>query len=178
MSKTFNLKDKLIVEKNVDRTRFFKENLSIQACYHLENGTKTGIIYINQITPDLKFNLIQKQNYEYGILDIKFDNTNIYTSNSDSSFSILTHSLELTFNHKLSNSENNSCNTLDKRDNLLLLAMNDGSHCLYDINNKNIVSSNKSHEYGLWSIYWYNETNYFTGSEDSLLKLWDTREKE
>jgi hypothetical protein len=177
MSKTFNLKDKLIVEKNVDRTRFYKENLSIQACYHLENGNKTGIIYINQITPDLKFNLIKKQNYDYGILDIKFDDSGIYTSNSDSSFTLLTDSLDLIHNHKLSIAENNSCNTLDKRDNLLLLAMNDGSHYLYDINSS-VVSANKAHEYGLWSIYWYSDTNYLTGSEDSILKLWDIREKE
>jgi hypothetical protein len=178
MLNNYESRDKFNTEKNVDRTRFFKDNLSLQACYHLENGKKSGIIYINEITCDNKFNLNTKKYFDYGILDIKFDDKCIYTSNSDSSFSILSHSLDEEFNYKVSDYLDNTCNTLDKNGDLMLLAMNDGHHHIYDINTKSLISSIKSHEYGLWSIYWYNEQTYFTGSEDSILKSWDIREKE
>jgi hypothetical protein len=178
MNNIYIIKDKFIAEKNVDRTRFFTENKVIQACYHLENGKKTGIIYQNEITSEYKFNLQNKKYFDYGILDIKFDEQYFFTSNSNSSFSILSYSLEKLFNFKISNDENNTCNTLDMNDQSILLAMNDGTHCLYDLNSKEVVFSSKAHEYGLWSIYWYNENIYLTGSEDSVMKFWDKRVKE
>ena len=74
-----------------------------------------------------------------------------------------------------------TCNTLEifpqnESDNKLILATNDGYNHIYDINTLKKISSIKSHEYGIWSLYILDNNTYITGSEDNSIKQWDIRE--
>lgn len=78
------------------------------------------------------------------------------------------------------NKSDNCCNFIELskyREETVLLAMNDGSFSLFDQTSEKIFFSKKGHEYGLWSTLFLNENVFLTGSEDSMLKMWDIRQK-
>src|SRR5687768_17441139 len=117
----YNIFKKITLDKNIDRSRFYedpqnKENkYLLAACYHLDKDTEQKIKELKSYS---------YENFEYGILDIKFltannkynyDNqTKILTVNSDSSFSIINfENLKTEKNFKISEIKNNTCNTLD-----------------------------------------------------------------
>lgn len=190
--------DKHTSDKNIDRVRFIEVNqgddlYTLSAGYHLDKHTKlkSGCLNLHKISNE-KFDLKAKVDLEYGVLDYKCLEDLIYTSNSDSSFSFFKLTSEdvengkafcLTQTEKIqieSHCNENTCNTLDisniNKNSTILLVMNDGYHHIYDINQMKSIKSIKSHEYGLWSCLILDENLYMTGSEDSLLKLWDARE--
>jgi WD40 repeat protein len=153
---------------------------------------------------ELKVEQGDQINLPYGILDFKYskiyttqnsncdtDNDsisqiNIFTANSNCSFSIFNLSnstsklKELEIFPLPSLDTECTCNTLDitniTQDSTVLLAMNDGYHHIFDLNKSQISQSIKSHDYGLWSCLFTDTNTYITGSEDSVLKLWDRRE--
>jgi WD40 repeat protein len=122
----------------------------------------------------------------------------LFTANSDYSFSIFNinfehsekaenspHFLPLK-KYKIHNEEfqynsKETCNALDIKtlntNSTIILAMNDGCHCLFDLIKEKPILIKKSHEYGLWSCMIKDIIGnvFFTGSEDSLLKMWDRR---
>ena len=50
-----------------------------------------------------------------------------------------------------------------------------GYYHIYDYTSNEKISSVKSHEFGIWSLYINDENTFFTGSEDNSIKLWDIR---
>jgi len=122
----------------------------------------------------------------------------LFTANSDYSISIFSLNFELTDDaensppfiplkkYKIHNEEyqynsKETCNVLDIKtldsNCTIILAMNDGCHCVFDLIKEKPILIKKSHEYGLWSCMIKDKTGniFFTGSEDSLLKMWDRR---
>jgi len=94
--------------------------------------------------------------------------------NSDSPF-------DIKMNQNLAENENNNCcnyielNKYNKEQ--VLLSINDGGFNVYDLNKQESIFKQKAHEYGLWSSFIIDENTFLTGSEDSLLKMWDLRSK-
>ena len=43
---------------------------------------------------------------------------------------------------------------------------------------KNILTIQNAHEYGIWSLYLLDENIVASGGEDAYIKLWDIRCKE
>jgi WD40 repeat protein len=176
----YNLLKQYKTEKNVDRVRFFEFNgvrFTIAACYHLENNKKTGGLYV---LDNSDYSLVCKLDLDYGVLDIKEKDEGVfYTTNSDSSMSCFKFNgniIEETMNIVIPSTDTqNTCNTLDICGNFILLGMNDGMHHIYNIERGEVTISQKGHDYGLWACMFYDECIYLTGSEDSLVKLWDTR---
>jgi WD40 repeat protein len=176
-------------DKNVDRVKFYKlneNNYHLSACYHLDKNTgeKTGMLYNHSFNLDNnEFELLGKFSYNYGILDFLFTkDAKVITANSDSSWSIFdlsNPSIELIKNNKIEMTQKeNTCNTvaISETNNIVLGGMNSGEHHLWDISKDEYLYGLKSHEYGLWSSLFIDENSYLTGSEDSLMKLWDLRE--
>jgi WD40 repeat protein len=167
-------------DKNVDRVRFFSKEYTLAALYHLDSGVKTGGLQV--LSNENK--LIMNYNTDYGILDIKEHNGHFYSTNSNSTFSCFdietgntNPSVKEVFNYKIpSKDDQNTCNTLDFHGANILLAMNDGQLHLYDIETSSLKYSKEAHTYGLWSCCFYDSNNYITGSEDSLMKMWDLRD--
>jgi diphthine methyl ester acylhydrolase len=179
------------------------ERFALSALYELDKETKkkSGSLIKHKINFDTsensqnldenKFGIIlhDKIDLSYGVLDYKYITKNtifgeeiIITANSNCSYTIFKNSPKLEEIQSIaipSKDHECTCNTLDTYnisfDSTILLAMNDGFHHIYDINTSQSVKSIKSHEYGLWSVFYLDNTTYLTGSEDSLLKLWDSR---
>jgi hypothetical protein len=185
-------------DKNVDRIKFVYdetgEMFGMAACYELDKVTKqkNGSLIKHKIKlEEGKFDIeeIDKIEVPYGVLDYKYVNKYekipedlIFSANSNCSYSIFKNTPKLEEIKSIiipSTDPDCTCNTLDtyniSNNSTLLLAMNDGFHHIYDINTSQSLTSIKSHEYGLWSILHLDSFNYLTGSEDSLLKLWDSR---
>lgn len=180
-----------------------EERFALSALYELDKKTniKSGSLIKHKINLDPSENLENNQEKKfsialqdkidlpYGILDYKYISDSplynddiIITSNSNSSYTIFKNSPKLEEIQSVaipSKETECTCNTLDTYnfcfDSSILLAMNDGFHHIYDIKTSKSIKSIKSHEYGLWSVLHLDNTSYLTGSEDSLLKLWDTR---
>jgi len=129
---------------------------------------------------------------EYGILEfkIKEEKDLLFTANSNCSFSVFSIDknieeiktpFELKANIRLDKDENdNCCNFIELREfhkEQVLLAMNDGNFYLFDLNKEEKIYEQKAHKYGLWSTLFIDENTFLTGSEDSLLKMWDVRSK-
>jgi WD40 repeat protein len=168
-------------DKNVDRVKFISQDghkFILAACYHLENQIKTGSLHLLSTSNELLFTT----SLNYGVLDIKQSGTLLYSTNSNSSFSTFEfksdkHTISETNNIIIeSKDKQNTCNTLDLNKNLALLAMNDGYFHLYDLTSGTFTESKQAHSYGLWSCMFYDDNTFLTGSEDSLLKLWDLRD--
>ena len=96
----YEIYDKYICEQNIDRIKFYKNDLKnpkinlLSAGYHLDKNTqkKTGGVFFFNID-EQKQKLIPLNNenilLDYGILDIKFSKNNlIFTANSDYSYTI------------------------------------------------------------------------------------------
>lgn len=128
----------------------------------------------------------------YGILEFKINEEKelLFTANSDCTFSVFSidknieetsSPFELKSNIKLTENENDNCCNFIELDNShkerVLLAMNDGSFYLFDLNKRENIFQQKAHDYGLWSTFIVDENTFLTGSEDSLLKMWDLRSK-
>lgn len=114
----------------------------------------------------------------------------LFSANSNCTFSVLSINknleesnspFELKTNIKVDkNEDDNCCNFLELskfHKEQILLAMNDGNFYLYDLNTQKNIYEQKAHEYGLWSTLFIDENTFLTGSEDSLLKMWDVRSK-
>lgn len=129
---------------------------------------------------------------DYGILEYKINQENnlLFTANSNCTFSVFSidkdientqSPFELKINNKIAENVNNNCcnfielNKFNKEQ--ILLAMNDGNFNLFDLNKQEYIFQQKAHEYGLWSSFIIDENTFLTGSEDSLLKMWDIRSK-
>jgi hypothetical protein len=179
------------------------EKIALSALYELDKNTKkkSGSLIKHKINldpyekfennQDKKFSisLVDKIDLSWGVLDYKYtskipeyNDDIIITANSNSSYTVLKNSPKLEEIQSViipSKDTECTCNTLDTYnicfDSSILLAMNDGFHHIYDINTSKSIKSIKSHEYGLWSVFYLDNSTYLTGSEDSLLKLWDTR---
>jgi hypothetical protein len=190
---SFNLINKYITEKNVDRVRFVESSdysissnyslFSVSALYELNKETKKktgGLVLIQLDTLTKSMSLINKLDLPYGVLDFKYEDGTFFTANSNSSFSMVNTKFECVKNFEiLSKDSECTLNTLDiknlKYDSTILLSMNDGYHHIFDLNKECPVISKKSHDYGLWSCLILDQNTYLTGSEDSLMKMWDRR---
>jgi diphthamide biosynthesis protein 7 len=182
-------------QKNVDRVKFVhnpknKNEVNILAAlYHLdrESRVKSGGFQLFSIDSTNHLSCIQDLLLEYGVLDMKFNKNTIFSSNSNSSFSIFEYeedSSHISFLKNISipqkvNNNENTCNTLDiscvEYDQSILLSMNDGSFHLYSLEKDEFTSNHQAHEYGLWSCLILDQNTFLTGSEDSILKMWDKR---
>jgi len=156
------------------------------------SNLKSGGIFVSKIDNDKILNnyTINKNKsffyLDYGILEFKIRNNLLFSSNSNCSFSIFQlkeNYDELNFtlkkNFQISKDYNeNCCNFIELNEfnhDQILLAMNDGSFNLFDINKEKVIFNNKGHDYGLWSTHILNQNIFLTGSEDSLMKMWDNR---
>ena len=193
----YTIFDKYICSQNIDRIKFYKNEeknnriKALSAGYHLNKETqkKTGGIFFFDISESKKLVPLESENIllDYGILDIKFskDNSLIFTANSDYSYTI--------FNIK-NNSQNkrylienneeklkitNDVIEIDTKEEKIFLGANDGQIFIEDLaTQKNILSIPNAHDYGIWSIYLFNENTFLSGGEDAQIKLWDIRSKE
>lgn len=183
LSTSLNYKSTL----NIDRIKYFThpscDNTMhfITAAYHLnpQTQTKTGAltpynIASSTITPlsSLEFTV------NYGILDIKSHNNLIYSSNSNNTYSIFDFEAHAVQNVALPCKEGEvTCNTiaLSPSSAKIFLTSNNGYHHIHDMNTNENVTSIKSHEYGIWSLFVFDANVYVTGSEDSCIKVWDLR---
>lgn len=176
--------------KNIDRVRFINSTSNnsrslIAAGYHLdkESQTKSGALYKFDLINNETLSIKEEYLLPYGVLDFKFSSTNnfLYTSNSDNSLSTFYYepegSLQLIKQTKISSSDSSTtCNTLDiSWGDSILLASNDGLHHIYDCKTEKFLTSTQGHEYGLWSCLVLDDNLYLTGSEDSMMKMWDRR---
>lgn len=129
---------------------------------------------------------------DYGILEYKInqDKNLLFTANSNCTFSVFSIDkniessktpFEFKMNRKIAENENDNCcnfielNKFNKEQ--VLLAMNDGSFNLFDLDKQENIFQKKAHDYGLWSSFIIDENTFLTGSEDSTLKMWDIRSK-
>lgn len=187
LSTSLNYKSSL----NIDRIKHFTHPSHansmhfITAAYHLnpQTQTKTGAltpynITASTITPlsSLEFNV------DYGILDIKRNSSNelIYSSNSNNTYSIFDFETHSVSNIKLPCKDSNdavTCNTIELCPSTakVFLTSNNGYHHIYDMNTNEHITSIKSHEYGIWSLFVFDTNVYVTGSEDNCIKVWDLR---
>lgn len=192
----FEILNKFICTQNIDRIKYyndisFPEINTLAVGYHLDKktNTKSGGIFPFTIEEDTGvLTPIKEKTFllDYGILDIKCISKSgkqlLYTANSDYSFSIFDFSSQTSIKHSLNESMKEiTCNTLEifpqnDSDNKLILVTNDGYHHIYDINTFKKISSIKSHEYGIWSLYILDNNTFITGSEDNSIKQWDIRE--
>lgn len=190
-SNEFKILSKYTCTQNIDRIKYYNDSLTpeinaLSVGYHLnkEKQTKTGGIFpfaINEQNGSLE--PIDKHTFllDYGILDIKFNTNNnkqlLYTSNSDNSYSIFDFSSHSSNKYYIESSPSiTTCNTLDIINNTkIILCSNDGYYHIYDYTSNEKISSVKSHEFGIWSLYINDGNTFFTGSEDNSIKLWDIR---
>ena len=192
----YEIYDKYICEQNIDRIKFFKNELKdpkidlLSAGYHLNKDTqnKTGGIFFFQISPDKKLIPLKENNIllDYGILDIKFSQNNnlIFTANSDYSytiFNLINNTLKKTYlcnNEKLNEKIKitNDVIEIDTSEQKIFSGSNDGNIYINDINSeKNILSIEQGHEFGIWSLKLLDDNNFLSGGEDAKIKLWDLR---
>ena len=187
LSKSLNYKSPL----NIDRIKYFTHPSHadtmhfITAAYHLnpQTQTKTGALTPYNITSSTITPLTALEfNVDYGILDIKSNNNNnlIYASNSNNTYSIFDFDKHEVNNIKLpciNNNEDVTCNTIElcPSTNKIFLTSNNGYHHIYDMNTNQNITSIKSHEYGIWSLFVFDNNVYITGSEDNCIKVWDLR---
>ena len=186
-----NLNCQMNTEKNVDRVRFSKVNNNqiYSACYQLDKGLKSGLIYNHSIT-----NTTFVENYkidlkDYGILDFRLNKTEklLFSGNSNNSISIFNlsdNSITPKTNFEFKNTGsgdniNNTTNIIDYNEDscssLVLCGMNDGYMHLFDLEKEQVVSTNKNHEFAIWSGLIYDENIVLTGADDSFIKLFDRR---
>ena len=195
----YEIYDKFTCVQNIDRIKFYKNELKnpkinlLSAGYHLDKNTqeKTGGIFFFQINSEHKLIPLNEENVllDYGILDIKFSKKNnlILTSNSDYSYTIfdlIKNSrnkiyLYNTEEKELKNRITNDVIELSNSEEKIFFGTNDGNIYIHDLENqKNILTINKAHEYGIWSIKLLDKENIIiTGGEDAKIKLWDIRTK-
>ena len=195
----YEIYDKFTCEQNIDRIKFYKNNLKnpkidlLSAGYHLNKETqeKTGAIFFFQISKDHNLIPLKEENIilDYGILDIKFsnkDNKYIFTANSDYSYTIfdlINNSIDKYYLYNEENKEEknkitNDIIEIDKNEQKIIFGTNDGNVFINDLNmNKNIHTIKNAHDYGIWSIKLLesDENIYLTGGEDGKIKLWDIR---
>ena len=195
----YEIYDKFTCVQNIDRIKFYKNELKnpkinlLSAGYHLDKSSqeKTGGIFFFEINPEHKLIPLNEENIflDYGILDLKFSKNNnlLFTANSDYSYTIF----DLIKNSKnkiylytaeekeLKNKITNDIIEIDKSEQKIFFGTNDGNIYVHDLNNqKNILSINKAHEYGIWSIKLLDDQNtIITGGEDAKIKIWDIRTK-
>jgi len=173
----------------------------ISACYHLDKltNTKSGGIYhsrINYNDANDSYSFDNSKNFialDYGILEYKIneDKNLLFSANSNCTFSIFSinkdiennnNPFELKFSNKIAeNNNDNCCNFLELNkfhEEQVLIAMNDGSIFVFDLNKQENILQQKAHEYGIWSTFIIDKNTFLTGSEDSLLKMWDLRSKD
>ena len=196
----YEIYDKYICEQNIDRIKFYKNDLKnpkinlLSAGYHLDKNTqkKTGGVFFFNID-EQKQKLIPLNNenilLDYGILDIKFSKNNlIFTANSDYSYTIfdlINNSINKNYLYTTEEKEqkNNITNDIlevDNSEQKIFFGTNDGNIIINDLKTqKNILTFNKAHDYGIWSINLLenNENIFLTGGEDAKIKLWDLRSK-
>lgn len=172
----------------------------ISASYHLDksNNTKSGGIYLNKINQNETigtYTIDKKENFislDYGVLEYKINKSRnlLFTANSNCTFSIFSinnifENSNIPFKFKVNteiaeNVNDNCCNYIELNkfnEQQVLLAMNDGSFHFFDINKQEKFFNSKGHQYGLWSTFIVDENTFLTGSEDSILKMWDLRSK-
>lgn len=202
------------VKKNVDRCSLELSHIDINddsfsfnfnsyyACYHLENGIKTGafgfekIIYDykiddnNQIEVNIKScvnnsnlgdNSIDDFKYKelsYGILDFKKDDY-YYTANSNGTIGIFKENLEMKNEILIDNLNENLVNCLeiykDKNNKAVLYGMNNGQIGLLDLEKLEVKYHKKCHEYGVWALKQIDENLFLSGADDNLIVLNDIR---
>lgn len=197
----FISKEKIIKDslKEKDLNYSYSERLNfepIYACYHLEKEVKSGLLAMNKLTYDV--NLVDNKIHSseikleentktsnilnYGILDIKQKEKNIYTSNSDGSISIFDNNNNTDKFNLIDNliiNENNCSNVLDlckENNNFIAIGMNNGEYAVLDTTTNMIINVSKQiHEYGLWALFFNTESNLFTGADDNTIHLNDLR---
>ena len=194
----YEIYDKYTCVQNIDRIKFYKNDIKnpkinlLSAGYHLDKDTqnKSGGIFFFNIDQNHKLIPLNKENIflDYGILDIKFSKNNlIFTANSDYSYTIFdlinnTQRKIYLYNQEEQEQKNKITNDIIEMDNYeqkIFFGTNDGNIYIHDLNKqKNILTINKAHEYGIWSIKLLNNDNIIlTGGEDAKIKLWDIRIK-
>ena len=194
----YEIYDKYTCVQNIDRIKFYKNDIKnpkinlLSAGYHLDKDTqnKSGGIFFFNIDQNHKLIPLNKENIflDYGILDIKFSKNNlIFTANSDYSYTIFdlinnTQRKIYLYNQEEKEQKNKITNDIIEMDNYeqkIFFGTNDGNIYIHDLNKqKNILTINKAHEYGIWSIKLLNNDNIIlTGGEDAKIKLWDIRIK-
>ena len=68
---------------------------------------------------------------------------------------------------------------IDSKEEKIFLGTNDCHIYVEDLSTqKNILTIQNAHEYGIWSIYLLDENIIASGGEDAYIKLWDIRCKE
>ena len=197
----YEIYDKYTCIQNIDRIKFYKNatknpkiNL-LSAGYHLNKETqeKTGGIFFFEINSSNKLIPLNEENIilDYGILDLKFsqkNNSYIFTANSDYSYTIFNfekNSKDKIYLYKPEEKEKkykitNDIIEIDNSEQKIFFGTNDGNIFINDLNNqKNILTINSAHDYGIWSIKLLqdNENLFLTGGEDAQIKLWDIRKK-
>jgi hypothetical protein len=179
-----NIKSEHSVEENIPSEKILSKTLTYNFDY--------GIV-------DLKYtNTLNSRNDTSIETDYNSSGMKLFTTNSDYSFSIFKINFENTekienhpviqplkkyaiYNEEFKYNPKETCNALDIKtlnsDSSIILAMNDGCHCIFNLAKEKPISIKKSHEYGLWSCMIKDMTGhiFFTGSEDSLFKMWDRR---
>ena len=195
----YEIYNKYICEQNIDRIKFYKNDLKnpkinlLSAGYHLDKNTqeKTGGIFFFNIDDDQKLIPLNNENIllDYGILDIKFSKNNlIFTANSDYSYTIfdlINNSINKNYLYTSEEKEQkknitNDILEIDNSEEKIFFGTNDGNIFINDLKTqKNISTINKAHDYGIWSIKLLenNENIILTGGEDAKIKLWDLRSK-
>ena len=195
----YQIYDKFICEQNIDRIKFYQNEINnkkidlLSAGYHLNKETqeKTGGLFFFEINSDNKFIPLKEENIilDYGILDLKIsqkNNSNIFTANSDYSYTIFNlkensknkNNLYKPEEKKEKSKITNDILELDNSEQKIFSGTNDGNIYINDLNkNENILTIKSAHDYGIWSIKLLNEDEniFLTGGEDAKIKLWDMR---
>ncbi len=194
----YTIYDKYICSQNIDRIKFYNNESksskikALSAGYHLDKETqkKTGGIFFFDITQDNKLVPLESEHIflDYGILDIKFskNNSNIFTANSDYSYTIFnfnSNNKKYLIDDIEKNEEKkkitNDVIEIDSKEEKIFLGTNDCHIYVEDLSTqKNILKIQNAHEYGIWSIYLLDENIIASGGEDAYIKLWDIRCKE
>lgn len=189
--------DKVVLSQNIDRIRYYdNKHLGINviaAGYDLNTKTSQkngGLFFFKLDKANKTISLINNQTmiFDYGLLDVKFSKAQlIFSANSDYSYSITNINTKHTDKYPITSSSSNdiTCNILylystdnEENESKLFLGTNDGKYHIIDIEKHSLINSIKAHDYGLFSLYQYDNNTFITGSEDRLMKLWDIRAPE
>lgn len=190
MNDKVNIIDSFKAVQNVDRIKFYNNSLcpkvtSLSAGYHLDPKTqikKGGLFFFDSHLEEQKqYELIT----DYGILDLKYikkdENILILTSNSDYSYSIFDIPNKVTHKHFIKDDEkkrdtcNNTLELVKGAEEKCIFGTNDGNIHIFDVSKGEELCSFNGHEYGIWSLFSYDDKVFYSGSEDATLKQWDIR---